>query len=397
MAAEQHALRETLASGASRIFNVAEITHKLEAASGGAADRFLFSHRGLNDCIFIKRPKDAAQPLHTGAGLSSTAEILENGEVKTITFDMTARVEKGDIATFLYIPFDIDAIAGGGNSLDLSVARGRAEALYELTGFNINEEGRSVALDRRLIELIEELPSLDPFLLRDRLETDGIAAPDAYFEISEAEFQEIKKYILGKFKPITTRVVDPKSPKAAETAEQFIMKLWEGKDLAYLAPITQVFRIDPDQAGEIYYSWKGVTYYEFQYKRGQRTLLGFADWLHTKAATPSHYVKSAVREELEAKARNVATAFARHLKNSSEILRVYNQGYEDLFVRGGDARPFIEFLKDSSTLFWDIAASISAMNHGVAVWRQHTAKSSDGKLAADDLTKLLGLLDRVIV
>lgn len=395
MAAEENALRETLASGASRIFNVAAITHKLETGAGGAAEQYLFGHRSLNDAVFIKRPKDAIAPTRSAA--AGTAEILENGQLKTITFDMTARVEKGDIATFLYIPFDIEAIAGGGNSVDLSVVRGRTEALYNLTGFRETEEGRAIARDRRLIELIEELPSLDPFLLRDRLDTDGIKAPEAYFEISESEFQEIKKYILTKFEPITTRVVDPKSPKAAEIAEQFIMKLWEGKDLDYLAPITQVFRIDPQQAGEIYYSWKGVTYYEFQYKRSQRTLLGFADWLHTKGAVPSHYVKAATRRELEDKVRQVTTAFARHLKNSSEILRIYNQAYEDLFVRGGDAKPFIEFLKDSSTLFWDIAASISAMNHGVAVWRQHTAKSSDGKLAADDLTKLLSLLDRVIV
>ncbi|WPZ35295.1 hypothetical protein T8K17_03930 [Thalassobaculum sp. OXR-137] len=396
MAAEDHALRETLASGASRIFNVAAITRKLETVRG-ETETFLFGHRSLNDAVFIKRPKDAASPNRSGAVQANTAEILENGALKTVTFDLTPRVEKGDIATFLYIPFDVDDIAGGGNSLDLSVYRGRAEALFHLTGFRQDEEGRAIARDRRLIELIEELPSLDPFLLRDRLETDGIKAPEAYFEISESEFQEIKKYILGKFKPITTRVVDPTSPKAAEVAEQFILKLWQGKDLDYLAPITQVFRIDPEQAGEIYYSWKGVTYYEFQYKRGQRTLLGFADWLHTKGAVPSHYVKASVRQELEAKARQVAGAFARHLKNSSEILRIYNQAYEDLFVRGGDARPFIEFLKDSSTLFWDIAASISAMNHGVAVWRQHTAKSTDGKLAADDLTRLLALLDRVIV
>lgn len=295
------------------------------------------------------------------------------------------------------MPFDIEQISGGGNSLDLSVPRGRTESLFELTGFDMNREGDNVARDRRLIEVIEGLPSLDPFLLRDRLEIEGIQAPDAYFEISEAEFQEIKKYILAKFKPITTRVVDPKSPRATETAEEFIMKLWEGRDLKYLAPITQVFRIDPAQAGEIYYSWKGVTYYELQYKRGQKTLLGFADWLHTKGAVPSHYVKGSIRAELEEQVRDIAAAFARHLKNSSEILRIYNQGYADLFVRGGDARPFIEFLKDSSTLFWDIAASISAMNHGVAVWRQHTKKASDGKLPADELTKLLGLLDRVIV
>jgi len=314
-----------------------------------------------------------------------------------MSFDATARVEKGDIATFLYVPFDVEDVAGGGNSLDLSSARGRIEGVFELTGFDMKQEGRNIARDRRLIELIEELPSLDPFLLRDRLETDGIEAPDAYFEISDEEFQEIKKYILSKFRPITERVVDPKSPKAAETAEQFIMKLWECRDLEYLAPITHVFRIEPDQAGEIYYSWKGVTYYEFQYKRSQRTMLEFADWLHTKGATPSHYVKKAQRDEIEEKARHVATAFARHLKNASEILRIYNQSYEDLFVRGGDAKPFIDFLRDSSTLFWDISASISALNHGVAVWRQHTANATDGKLPADDLTKLLDLLDRVII
>lgn len=397
MAAEDHALRETLASGASRIFNVAAITHMLERQGGDGPGQYLFNHRSLNDAIFIKRPKDSAPPVRTGSGLGTSAEILENGQLRTVTFDTTARVEKGDIATFFYVPFDIENIADGGNSLDLSVARGRTEAMFELTGFNLTEEGRSAARDRRLIELLEELPSLDPFLLRDRLETDGIEAPDAYFEISETEFQEIKKYILTKFRPITTRVVDPKSPKAAETAEQFIMKLREGKDMAYLAPITQVFRIDPDQAGEIYYSWKGVTYYELQYKRSQRSLLGFADWLHTKGSVPNHYVKGSVKAALEAKVRDVTNAFARHLKNSSEILRIYNQAYEDLFVRGGDAKPFISFLKDSSTLFWDIAASISAMNHGVAVWRQHTRKSTDGKLAADDLTKLLDLLDRVII
>ena len=395
MAAEEQALRETLASGASRIFNVAAPTQRLETVARGGPAEYLFGHRRLNDAVFIKRPKDIAAPIRTGG--TGSAEILENGELKTITFDMTARVEKGDIATVLYLPFDTEHIAGGGNSLDLSVARGRREALYDLTGFREDEEGRAVDRDRRLIAVIEDLPSLDPFLLRDRLETGGIKAPEAYFEISDGEFEEIKKYILTKFRPITTRVVDPTSAKASEIAEQFIMKLWDGKDLAYLAPITKVFRIDPEQAGEIYYAWKGVTYYEFQYKRGQRTLLGFADWLHAKGSTPSHYVKPAVRQELEARVRQVTTAFARHLKNSSEILRIYNQAYEDLFVRGGDARPFIGFLKDSSTLFWDIAASISAMNHAVAVWRQHTGKSTDGRLAADDLAKLLTVLDRVVV
>jgi len=397
MADVDRSLRETLSSGASRIFNVAAITRRLEddaqAAGVPPPERLLFGHRGLNRAVFIKRPKEFAPP--PSSPLVASAEILDNGQLRTVTLDTHIRMEKGDIDTVVYIPYDADNITGGGNSFELG-GRGRIQALYDTIGFDARSDAVDARRDLRLLELIEDLPSLDPFLLKDRVALEGVTVPDAYFTISDDEFEDIKRYILTKFRPITERVVDPASPNAAEVAEHFIMKLWEAKDLDYLKPITDAFRVDPAQAGEIYYSWKGVTYYEYQYKRGQKQLLGFADWMHGKAV-PSTFVKADVREELAAAARDVATAFARHLRNSSEILRIYNQGYEDLFVRGGDARPFIEFLRESSTLFWDIAASISALNHGVAVWRQRTRNVEDGRLTADGLKPLLEILGRVIV
>jgi hypothetical protein len=390
-------LRETLSSGASRILNVAAITRQLEDQARDTGlpppERLLFGHRGLNRAVFIKRPKEFAPP--PSSPLVASAEIIDNGQLRTIALDTRKRIEKGDIATVVYVPYDADDIAGGGASFELG-GRGRIQALFDATGFDARSDSDGVRRDLRLLDLIEDLPSLDPFLLKDRVALEGMAVPEAYFTISHEEFEEIKRYILTKFRPITERVVDPASPNAAEVSEHFILKLWEADDLDYLRPITEAFRVDPARAGEIYYAWKGVTYYEYQYKRGQKTLLGFADWLHGKAV-PSTYVKPAVRQELADSARDVATAFARHLRNSSEILRVYNQGYEDLFVRGGDARPFIEFLRDSSTLFWDIAASISALNHGVAVWRQRTRNAEDGRLTAEELKPLLEILGRVIV
>lgn len=397
MSEVDRSLRETLSSGASRILNVASISRQLEVtadASGQAPpERLLFDHRGLNHAVFIKRPKAFAPP--PSSPLVTSAEILDNGQLRVISLDNHNRVEKGDISTVVYVPFDADNIVRGGTSFDLD-SRGRIQALFDATGFDSRADSDSVRRDLRLLDLIVDLPSLDPFLLKDRVALEDLTVPDAYFSISEDEFEDIKRYILGKFRPITERVVDPAAPNAAELSERFIMKLWEASDLDYLKPITDAFRVDPVQAGEIYYSWKGVTYYEYQYKRGQKQLLEFADWMHAKAI-PSTYVKPALRDELTAAARDVAAAFARHLRNSSEILRVYNQGYEDLFVRGGDARPFIDFLRDSATLFWDIAASISALNHGVAVWHQRTRNAEDRRLTAEELRPLLEILGRVIV
>ena len=48
-------------------------------------------------------------------------------------------------------------------------------------------------------------------------------------------------------------------------------------------------------------------------------------------------------------------------------------------------------------MFWDISASISAINHGVSVWKQRTKRSKGEKLPAEDLQKLLYILERVIV
>lgn len=397
MAEVDRQLRETLSSGASRILNVAEITRGLEQTAREAGTpppgQLLFKHRSLNRTVFIKRPKEFAPP--PSSPLVSTAEIIDNGQLRTITLDSHTRVEKGDIATVVYVPYDPEHVEEGGVSFELA-GRNRFQALFDATGFDARSDSDSVRRDLRILELIEDLPSLDPFLLKDRVALEDMAVPEAYFSISDAEFEDIKQFILGKFRPVTERVVDPGSPNAVQHTEQFIMKLWEARDLDYLEPITKAFRLDPAQAGEIYYSWKGVTYYEYQYKRGQRALLGFADWLHSRAV-PADFAKPAAREAMAEQARDVATAFARHLRNSSEILRTYNQSYEDLFVHGGDARPFIGFLRDSSTLFWDIAASISALNHGISVWQQRTRHAEDGRLNTEALQPLLEILGRVIV
>jgi hypothetical protein len=390
-------LRETLSSGASRILNTIEKTALVEeqAAAAGEEPKRLFRHKALNQTVFIKRPKDAPA---TAAGVlaPTTAEVLENGEIKTITIDTRqARVEKGDIGTTCYVPFDDANIATGGNSFELD-GKNRKEALLDILGFDSALESEAVKTDLALLKTLVELPSLDPFLLKERVISVGADVSELYFDIDESEFEEIKNYIIKKFRPITQRVIDPNSKNASETAEQFIMKLWDGRDLDYLKPITSVFRLPAESAGEIYYSWKGVTYYEFQYKRGQRPLLEFAAWLQ-KDAVPSHYVKADDRAEFERMSRDIAGAFARHLKNASEILKIYNDSYEDLFVRGGDPRPFIDFLKQSSTMFWDISASISAINHGVSVWQQRTKRTKENRLTADELNALLSILERVIV
>src|SRR3546814_14640777 len=116
-----------------------------------------------------------------------------------------------------------------------------------------------------------------------------------------------------------------------------------------------------------------------------------------RRGTRSGLRKAARRDGLAIAAREVAAAVGRQRGNGSGILRSYGRSYDALFVDGGDARPFIAFLQESGTLFWDLAASISALNHGISVWRQRPRDAEGGRLAAADREPWLEIPARVLV
>lgn len=307
---------------------------------------------------------------------------------------MNAKGGRSAVGLILYSPFDMENITGGGTTFEFG-ERNQNVILQEAFGFDPNAETENSEADLKVLRILENIPSLDPFLLKDKIDAEGFEIQEGYFSISEEEFANIKEYIIEKFRPITEKVVGSDTPQARQHSEEFIMKLWEGKDLDYLAPITQVFQLDPDQASEIYYSWKGLSYYEFQYRQLLDTLLRFADWLQNKSQ-PSHYVKPDQQKEFQMMTEGVLTQFAGHLQQSSSILRSYNQAYTELFVHGGDSKPFIQILNNSSDLFWTTSASLSAINHAIMVWKQKTAHKKEGKLIADELRDLLQTLGQVI-
>lgn len=376
--------RETFNSGATRILNAAGITKTMieKAAEDGGEPQFLFGSRGLNRVVFIKKPKDR----------SDAADFYE--EAMRAKKQKAAETPQSQIVTMVYSPFDFDDIPGGGTSFELGSSQ-QDMMLQEAVGFNPKGGADTVERDLKILGVLEELPSLDPFLLKDKMIGEGLEVDETYFDISEEEFLAIKNYILKKFEPITRKVIGSNTDQARKHSEEFIMKLWEGQDLSYLAPITQVFNLDPSHASDIYYAWKGLSYYEFNYKKDLTTLLTFADWLQNKSQ-PAHYVPPEEAVELQTLSRQVAVKFARHLEQSSKILRSYNDAYEELFVREGDSKQFVSILQRSSDLFWKTSASISALNHAVAVWSQQTVKKDREKLNADELRPLLTTLEKVI-
>ena len=96
------------------------------------------------------------------------------------------------ISTKVIIPFERTDLGLGGRSLFVG-QRGWQELLNQLRG-TAEEEGRDVAL----LEALDELPSLDPFLLREHLKRRDFKIANCYFAISPADLDRMQRFVSGE-------------------------------------------------------------------------------------------------------------------------------------------------------------------------------------------------------
>ena len=78
-------------------------------------------------------------------------------------------------------------------------------------GEGVKEGGR----DREVLSLIDELPSLDPFLVREHLKRNGIEPARGYFAISDADVERMHAFVRAE----VTALVSLSSAQSGEAAQ----------------------------------------------------------------------------------------------------------------------------------------------------------------------------------
>ena len=246
--------RPIIDSGSSRVFDCNAISLRL-LTEGASGDGLFFRHPRLNHVVIIKH--------------------------SVLPSERRSRREP-PVGTKLFFPFNETNPVEGGSTIFLHDRQLEA-ALNERCGVNRLVDKEAFEEDLRLLRLLARLPTLDPFLLRDVLEAEGIEANDRYLEISDEQWTEIQGLIQQRFVPIV-RAAFPEAKASRAKAKRLIEKLWEAKDEEALAPIIRTFRLPEDGALDILYSWKVITFYAYQYRRLKPTLLELAQWLKESEA-----------------------------------------------------------------------------------------------------------------
>lgn len=369
MSAEAN-LKVKLESGASRVFNCLQITRGLREKLQREAtpEELFFASRALNNVILIKEPN-------------------VSGEKGGDPFDAPL-----PIRTKVFVPYNAENPYEGGQSSFTDDARFE-EALAYMVGKGGLDAG-SFERDLRKIRTLEQLPSLDPFLLRDRFAMVGEQVNEAYFKLSEADWRAIRAHMRERFVLIGRFATEGKGDVPAATIDMLVDRIWEARDLEPLFPLLAAFGLPADRAGEFFYSWKGIGFFDYEFTRNTSLVRGFSQWI--QSAQPRGY---ADRDETEAIERGRAHVRARvrtMLGDTLQTLGEFNTSFDQLFRKRETAANFSNFLLHSRRHFWRLGNNLNGIYHVLTLWDRTTKRSVDRSLPVQQMIQLLRIMREIL-
>src|SRR5579864_6800017 len=199
-------------------------------------------------------PEYDSSPFFKAAALNGAVIIKHRLRAdEQYIFDQSRR-----ITTKVIIPFERTDLGLGGRSLFVG-QRGWQDLLNQLRG-SADDEARDVAL----LEALDELPSLDPFLLREHLKRRDFKIANCYFAISPADLERMQRFVSGEISKLVDLAYGGGRAGAPNAnISKLVSLLLSGEDDARLEPLRLTLGLEGENFREGIFSWKGFLYYKW--------------------------------------------------------------------------------------------------------------------------------------
>ena len=187
----------------------------LVGLSGASSSRVL----NLGAIAFAQadNPKHRAAPFFDSPILNSS--IILKHRLRSDEMDLF--MPRRTIATKVIFPFEKTDLRSGGRSLFVG-QRGYEHMLQEIGNYG---DKHDIKRDMEVLRLIDAVPSLDPFLLREHLHSHDIAPDACYFSISNADQQRMFDYAATEVRQLTALALSKKSTSRDASTDKIVAAL----------------------------------------------------------------------------------------------------------------------------------------------------------------------------
>ena len=364
--------RFTIQSGSAKVFNCHKVTQAIDraAAKEGVPPKHLFTCIGLNKAVIIK--------------------VVDPGQAREKP--PPGRVLTRAIKTKVHFSYDDEDITKGGAAIQFDHHE-REQALAELAGLNRAQAPEAFQRDMGILEAMAKLPSLDPFLLKDRLATHVNEVDPSYFAISPSEWERISRRIREKIRPMVLMAASGQGDVEAKV-KVLLDKLWDSTGLEEFAPFFKAMNLPVDKTADIMQAWKGITFYEIEYGELTPKVQDFGRWLKD-GSVPVDTIHRTDRATIDKLRESVRHKTKQNLAEITQTLAEYQDSYDELFVRRKGAQKFGGFLGQASRHFNNLGATLNEVSHAILVWNEMSSRHKNRQMKGANLIEMFEVLDDI--
>ena len=335
----------------------------LSALGGASTSRVLNLFRIAVDNA--NNPEHAEKPLFLSP-IINRAFLLKH---RTRTDENYLFSSSRTVATKVIIPFDPADLRAGGRSLFVD-QRGYAEAFREAGNYSSDSFER----DLSVLRLLNAVPSLDPFLVREHLRNNGIEVAPCYFTISEGDQTRMHAFVSQEMSKLVML-----AGGGDQAGNRMVSAMLSNRIDEKLEPLRLTLGLTGDDFREGVFSWRGFLFYKWSMGKFWPDVMGVLRELNKiqpfGGQTPEQKVF------LAGARRNIIEMVRDNGNHVNKVLGIYDTSFAAL-VEHQSPKTFRDFLLSAPYMFLELGEKLGAISHIVSFWRYrfapgHTAVDSD--------------------
>lgn len=287
--------------------------------------------------------------------------------------------EQRQTATKVLLPLESTDLKMGGRYVFVG-QKGYEDVLVGLVGSRENVHSD----DFKLLDVVDRLPSLDPFLLREQIKRHGFNPARFYFELSEADTKRMFEFVQAELNSLVQSAFNGESLNA--NTARLVTKILSSSNDEDTEPLRLTLRLQKQEYQEGVFCWKGFLYYKWSLSHLVEQLRLVARQI--ASIKPEGPMNDEARQYIQRGRATITAAISSALGVVAATLQVYDDAYANL-TKNGRPLAFREFLLDAPHLFTELGERIGVLNHINSFWRFRFPEGQPRRVSVEELLDIL--------
>jgi len=282
------------------------------------------------------------------------------------------------VATKIIIPFDATDLRAGGRSLFVD-QRGYIDMLRSAGNYSPEKLERDMAV----LRLLNAVPSLDPFLLREHLRNNEIDVSPSYFAISEGDQERMHNFVTQEMSQLVALAGSTGGNDGA--SNRLVSAMLSNQINEKLEPLRLTLGLTGNDFKEGVFSWRGFLYYKWSMGKFWPDVMGVLREINT--ITPHGLLMPEQKVFLTSARRNIIEMVRDNGQHVNKSLAVYDAAFRDLVARQ-TPKTFRDFLLSAPYMFLELGEKLGGISHIVSFWRYRFPQGSTTNVDAEELSAI---------